>query len=545
MTKKAFIIGNYDYKSFSKLNGVKKDIVDIQTILELKSFEVSKYENLNFDNFLKLTQNIQLIQEDDEIIFYYAGHSLQFFDSYYFVPIDCDQNSCKEIEYLEKSCIYLGDIIAWMATTQKAKILILDACRDSYIENEMIYKNDIFNKGLIEIEKFTNFIIAFSTNSGNTAKETKYNGLYTKHLKNHLIKYDLSIEDILILTRKAVLQESKLGQVPWEYSSLVDKYYLSQLTLNNVVYKIPLKFNGIETIKKYDSNLLVSTQKSITYINFTKEDVISIYNNENKIIDFMPLEQPVVRNFTLLNEDYVEKIKANNDYFYLITTNGYLYKVSIDNLNQCDANHGTPLPTINYNPIEIFKHENTLFGLDVNNQFIVISDDEKNIFVFENETFLYKIICESDIYDLCIYENQIFIATCNGFYQHSIPSQETLLIEDTKHFIIDCVWKEKKQIYFAYHEGVASLDIQTSKVDTLITFEVDIRASSLCVYQSRFVIYWQYNNALIMYDTKLNIIVDRYEVDNIEVSTIHGIDIIENLLITRFDKYQIGVFKLK
>ena len=326
MSKKAFIVGNYNYKSFSKLNGVKNDIIDIQTILELKNFKTFTYENLNFDDFLKLTQNAQLIEDNNQIIFYYAGHSLQFFDRYYFVPTDCNQNNCKEVDYLDKSCIYLGDVIKWIETTQNMKILILDACRNSYIENEIIKKHDIFNKGLIEIEKFTNFMIAFSTNSGNTAKETKYNGLYTKHLKKYLIEYNLSIEDILVLTRKKVLQESKLLQVPWEYSSLTDKYYLSQLNLKNVLYKIQLKYNGIETIHKYQNSILISTQKSITYINFVEKDKMPIYNSENKLIEYMELEQPIIRNITLNNNDYVEKIRAYNDCFYLITANGYLYK---------------------------------------------------------------------------------------------------------------------------------------------------------------------------------------------------------------------------
>jgi len=540
--KKAFLIGNFNYIYLSKLYGVENDIKEIENILKLKDFEIFKFENLNFESFLKFTQNESLIDENDEIIFYYAGHGLQIFDRFYFVPVDCKVNEIKKIEELEKQAIYLDDVVKMLSKTQNIKIIIIDACRNSIIENEILSNDDFFNKGLFEVEKYNNYIISFSTNSGNISIETKYNGIFTKNLIKYLKKYKLSIYEILQKTRIDVMKDTNCSQIPWEYSSLKKEYFLSNLSLK-CINKIPMKYNGIENIcsnKKDES--LISTQKLIKYINFSKRDYVCIQQFNDSIIKKEEINQPIIRNFSLqINNEYIEKIKYHNykKQFYITTNIGNLYVINPEEIIK-SGNALDSVSTINYFPKQVFSLNNkSLFGLEIKNEEIIISDEDRNIYILQNEQIIEILKCDSDIYDIIYCNDKIFFATYNGFYE--LKNSNLIHIRKSKNIIIDYVYKVNNKIYFSSPNFIGVYNIQNNEITEIL--KVKYRVKSFCIYRDRFVIFWDERNVLSMYDFILQEYVDEYENKNIN-GNIYGIDIIENYVITRCDCNHIGFWQI-
>ena len=538
--KKAFLIGNFNYMYLSKLDGVENDIKEIENILKLKDFEIFKFENLSFESFLKFTQNESLIDENDEIIFYYAGHGLQIFDRFYFVPVDCKVNEIKKIKELEKQAIYLDDVVKMLSQTQNIKIIIIDACRNSTIENQILSNDDFFNKGLFEIEKYNNYIISFSTNSGNISIETKYNGIFTKNLIKYLKKYKLSIYEILQKTRIDVMKDTNCSQIPWEYSSLKKEYFLSNLSLK-CIYKIPIKFNGIENICSYNYNILISTQKSITYMNLLKQNYIKIQKPNKKIVK-ENINQPLIKNFVLKNiNEYVEKIKYYKNQFYLITNHGNLYCVDIKRLLEKDYKEMSLLPFTNYLPTLVFSlnKEIALFGLDINNNRIAISDQKRNIYILQDRQIIQKFKCEYDAYDVLLNNKVIICATYNGFYK--IIDDKLVHVEKSKHLIIDSIYKVDEKIYFASPNFIGIYNFKTDEIIKL--FETKNRIRSFCIYNDRFAIYWDENNILSIYDFILDEYVDQFKCKNVS-GDIYGIDIINDFVVTRYDNNYIGFWQI-
>jgi hypothetical protein len=71
-------------------------------------------------------------------------------------------------------------------------------------------------------------LLAFSTYPGEVAADGPgRNGMFTKHLLQHLPRPGLSLQQILMETRKGVVRETDGKQIPWESYSFMEEVYLA------------------------------------------------------------------------------------------------------------------------------------------------------------------------------------------------------------------------------------------------------------------------------------------------------------------------------
>jgi uncharacterized caspase-like protein len=70
-------------------------------------------------------------------------------------------------------------------------------------------------------------VVAFSTYPGEVAADGPgRNGIFTKHLLQNLPRPGLSLQEVLIETRRGVVRETDGKQIPWESWSLMPEVSL-------------------------------------------------------------------------------------------------------------------------------------------------------------------------------------------------------------------------------------------------------------------------------------------------------------------------------
>ena len=83
------------------------------------------------------------------------------------------------------------------AQTNEVNVLILDACRDNPFESNWNTTRSLKGNGLAKIPPPTGSLIAFSTDSGQTAPDGDgENSVYTISLSNNMLKQDTSIDQV-------------------------------------------------------------------------------------------------------------------------------------------------------------------------------------------------------------------------------------------------------------------------------------------------------------------------------------------------------------
>jgi len=96
-------------------------------------------------------------------------------------------------------------------------LVILDACRNNPFGKRL----QVTQSGLAQIDAPPGTLIAFSTAPGSAADDGGgRNGLYTRHLLEHMRKPGASVEETFRNVRAAVRKESAGRQIPWESTSL-------------------------------------------------------------------------------------------------------------------------------------------------------------------------------------------------------------------------------------------------------------------------------------------------------------------------------------
>jgi len=235
--KYALVIGNSSYKKDALKNPVN-DAVAIAKKLKLLDFDVDLNVNADFNDMSKLiTKFSEKVTKKDILIFFYAGHAVQYNGGNYLLPIGI--MPLKKSKELLTKAISLRFILESFSKKSKLKIVILDACRTSpfaqfhedikgglsrnisiNIDNDLDLIDETFNKFL------EGTLIAYSTSPDKIANDGDgEHSPYTKYLLQNITKSNFTIEDILKNTRADVTEETSGFQTPWYESSINGKFY--------------------------------------------------------------------------------------------------------------------------------------------------------------------------------------------------------------------------------------------------------------------------------------------------------------------------------
>jgi flagellar biosynthesis GTPase FlhF len=167
----------------------------------------------------KLYEFEKSFSKDTVALFYYAGHGVENSGENFLIAKDSVVNNKADLKYRTFRLNRLLE--GFNVSENKLNVAILDACRDNPFRN---LRNT--GKGLATAGA-TGTLIAYATASGETAEDgTGENGLFTKHLLNHIDRSDVELEQMFKDVGTDVSKESKGTQNPWRNSSISGNFYL-------------------------------------------------------------------------------------------------------------------------------------------------------------------------------------------------------------------------------------------------------------------------------------------------------------------------------
>jgi len=252
----ALVIGNSAYKN-SPLKNPENDAKSIAKKLREFDFEVIEIVNQNRIEIYKAIKRFgERLKQSDVGLFYYAGHGMQVNGENYLIPINSPIESEDEVPY---NAINAKEILAKMESARSSvNIVILDACRNNPFPSS--FRSN--SRGLARIDAPVGTLIVYSTAPGQVAADGDGdNGLFTNHLLKQMSKANTDIRDVIMATRADVIEATSGNQVPWESSSLVNKFYFS----NNPIEPTQIKTPSIST--NTANNNLVQRASSSSFEN--------------------------------------------------------------------------------------------------------------------------------------------------------------------------------------------------------------------------------------------------------------------------------------
>lgn len=228
----ALVIGNAAYK-LGPLKNPVNDARALSSALSELGFAVQARENVGTLQLIEALRSFTIQARDADVrLFYFAGHGVQHRGRNYLIPTDAEIKSEDDIpnraadlnELIERLGQFSGGL----------NVIILDACRNNPFsgltaigpDGRAIRLRGGGAAGLARVEAPQGTLIAYATAPGGATQDSENapNGLYTKHLLQHIATPGLPVEQLFKRVRIAVAEESGRRQVPWENSSLMGDF---------------------------------------------------------------------------------------------------------------------------------------------------------------------------------------------------------------------------------------------------------------------------------------------------------------------------------
>jgi hypothetical protein len=226
----ALVIGNSGYEHAGELVNPKNDAADVAAALEKVGFVVISGIDLDKRGMENAVRRFAREMTGAEAgAFFYAGHGLQVAGQNYLVPTDAKLDDAAGVDF---ELIRLDLVQRTMEGAAKTNILFLDACRDNPLARNLARamgtRSTAVGKGLASVESGIGTLISFSTQPGNVALDGKgRNSPFAGALAQQLLAGRGDLADMLISVRRSVMQATDNRQVPWEHSSLTDRFYFT------------------------------------------------------------------------------------------------------------------------------------------------------------------------------------------------------------------------------------------------------------------------------------------------------------------------------
>ncbi|CAF1255773.1 unnamed protein product [Rotaria magnacalcarata] len=236
--KLAFVIGIGKYDNINKLSNPENDANDMSSALESIGFTVTQAAHLNRVEMQQAIVKFEnSIHPGDMVLFYFAGHGVQWKDQNYLLPIDIpnpknvnlsgNKNKAKN-KNLIGITIRAQDVLNTLSDRSPFVIIfLLDCCRTYHLRNPEL---DQWGAGDSEPADFKSMekagsLIAFACAPGTEADEGQgqRNGLFTKHLLQHIKTPNEDVAIMLRTVKEGVKNDPSSKQIPFLNDGLVKK----------------------------------------------------------------------------------------------------------------------------------------------------------------------------------------------------------------------------------------------------------------------------------------------------------------------------------
>ena len=245
----ALIIGNASYKSVDALNNSVKDAEAFAEALEGLNFKVSLHRDLGHMPLKKALEDFRSeVPNGAEVVFYYAGHGVQFGVQNYLLPVDVTAQSAKTVT---ENSIGLSEVLGGLADKSlKFTLAVIDACRDNPFRS---VRERYAARGVKVPEEIEETMAATGVTPNNTAgvgqmviysasagqqaldslgpDDPDPNGLFTRIFLKEMRQPGRTIDRIVRQVKKEVVRLARTvnhDQVPALYDQTVGEFYFSQ-----------------------------------------------------------------------------------------------------------------------------------------------------------------------------------------------------------------------------------------------------------------------------------------------------------------------------
>jgi len=218
----ALVIGNGAYQT-APLKNSKNDAEDMAATLKKLGFKVILKKDADQRTMEDTIRHFgRQLRNGGVGLFYFAGHGVQVEGRNYLIPVDAKIESESDVKY---EAVDAGRILGKMEDAEnRLNIVILDACRN----NPYARAFRSAQSGLARMDAPTGSLVAYSTAPGEVAADgPDRNGIFTKHLIQHMMTSNLLIEQVLKRVRIDVARQTRGRQIPWESSSLMGDFYFN------------------------------------------------------------------------------------------------------------------------------------------------------------------------------------------------------------------------------------------------------------------------------------------------------------------------------
>jgi uncharacterized caspase-like protein len=237
-TRVALVIGNGAYQNAPRLPNPPNDAADVTAALKRSGFETISGSDMDKAamedaavRFARAARNA------DVAVFYYSGHAIQFAGVNYLAPVDIKLIDEADLHRM----IRLDEIVADLEQAKNLRILVLDACRDNPLADEL--KRSIgaaralpLQRGLAKIDTPQGMIVAYATQAGRTAEDgVGRNSPYTSSFLKHIEEQE-EIGTIFRRVSSDVYEATNHSQLPELSLSLIGEFYLK----GHLELKVPL-----------------------------------------------------------------------------------------------------------------------------------------------------------------------------------------------------------------------------------------------------------------------------------------------------------------
>jgi Caspase domain/TIR domain len=226
----ALVVGNGRYAHAERLTNPPKDAEAVANMLATLGFDVVKGIDLDLKSMgdVQAKFETKLRSKPHVALLFYAGHGLQVRGRNYLVPVDARIEAQAHLV----GAVQFNHLLEPMAEEAGASLIFLDACRDNpFTQNlaralgETTRGNGVVRGGLARMERIAGTFIAYATAPDKVAFDGKGDhSPFTAALLKYMRTPGLSVADMMIEVRNAVIQETGGRQEPWDQSSLRSRF---------------------------------------------------------------------------------------------------------------------------------------------------------------------------------------------------------------------------------------------------------------------------------------------------------------------------------
>ncbi len=228
--RKALVIGNDSYGLVAKLETARADARSVGKTLTGLGFEVSLHLDLNERAMKAALRAFKAkTQGGDEVVFFFAGHGVEFGGSNYLLPTDIHSEGEDQIK---DESIQLQRVLDDMREKSAGFVLaVVDACRDNPFSN---IGRAFGSRGLAATTASSGQMIVYSAGAGEKAMDRlgdtdrDPNGVFTRVFLKEMVKPGVPVDRVLRNVRSEVVKLARsVGreQTPALYDQAVGDFY--------------------------------------------------------------------------------------------------------------------------------------------------------------------------------------------------------------------------------------------------------------------------------------------------------------------------------